>query len=86
MLRSDLSDSSRDSLAVLVELIEPDQHIPRLASIRWTQNSSVVQLVDNPGSTTVADPEPPLQQGGGTSKILQACFGRLAEERVSFSF
>jgi len=48
--------------AILVELVEPDEHIPRLAAIGRAQDPSVVQLVDDSGGPAVADAQAPLKQ------------------------
>ena len=47
--------------AVLIQLIETNQHVAGFAAIRWTQNPGVVQLVDDACGPSIADPEPSLQ-------------------------
>ena len=48
--------------AVLIQLIEPDQHVAGFAPIRRAEYSSIVQLVDDPGGASVADAQPSLKQ------------------------
>ena len=48
--------------AVLIQLIESNQNVARLAPIRRTQNARIVQLIDDACRPAVADAEPPLEQ------------------------
>src|SRR5687767_7152549 len=80
-----LSLSPAPLLAVLVQLIEPHQHLAGLAPVRRAQDPCVVQLVDDPRRASVSDPESPLQQGSGAALVLNARFGGLAEQYVALA-
>src|SRR6188472_2244746 len=69
--------------AVLVELVEPDQHLARLRPVRRPEDAGVVQLVDDARGTAIADAEPALQQRGRAALVLDADLRRLAEQRVA---
>src|SRR5690606_37136176 len=75
--------ASRFSSDVLVQLVQPDRHVARLAAVGWPEDPGVVELVDDPGGAAIANPQPPLQQRRAAALVLDAGLGRLAEERVA---
>src|SRR5205809_6650534 len=56
----------------LIQLLEPHQHIPRLAAVGRSQNARQLELVDDPRRAPVADAHAPLQQGGRSQLVLDA--------------
>src|SRR6266496_5540727 len=57
-----LKGSTGWSRADLVQILEADEHVPRLASVGGTQNPGQLELIDDPRRSAVADAHPSLQQ------------------------
>src|SRR6185503_5377288 len=70
-------------LAVLVQLVQPNENLAGLGTVRRTENAGLVQLVDDAGGTTIPDPEFSLQERRRPELVLDAGLGRLAEELVA---
>src|SRR5690606_8408212 len=45
-----------------IQRVEPDEHLAWLRAVRWAEHARVVELVDDPRRTAVADAQPPLEQ------------------------
>ena len=61
-VRKDSGKTDTTSPAILLQLIKPHQHLPRLAPIRRPQNPRRVQLVDDARRPPIPDPQLPLQE------------------------
>src|SRR5205809_7720144 len=69
----------------LIQLLEPHQHIPRLAAVGGAEDPRQLELVDDPRRASVADAHAPLQQGGRSQLVLDADLGGLPEQRVALA-
>src|SRR5712691_1770894 len=67
----------------LIELLESHQDIPWFRTVRRTQDSRQLQLVDDPRRPTVPDAHASLQQRGRAELILDAHFRGLPEQGVT---
>src|SRR5256885_5511092 len=65
--------------ADLVQIVEPNEHVPRLAAVRRPEDPGQLELVDDAGCAAIADAHAPLQQGGGADLVVDAHLGGLAE-------
>ena len=45
-----------------LELVQPDQHVTGLGSVRRAEYAGEVQLIDDTGGAAVTNFEPPLEQ------------------------
>src|SRR6266513_4478136 len=77
--------SALGTTANLVEIIQPDQNIPRLGPIRGSQDPGQFKLIDDAGGATVPDAHAPLQQRGRAELVLNADFRGLAEQGIAFA-
>src|SRR2546422_8716596 len=67
----------------LIQLLQPHEHVPRLAPVRRPQDAGELQLIDDPGGPAVPDAHAALQQRRGAQLVLDADFGGLAEQHVA---
>src|SRR5438132_3504409 len=68
-----------------VQLLQPHQHVPRLAPVRRPQDTGELQLIDYPGRPAVPDAHAALQQRRRAQLVLDADFRRLAEQRIALT-
>src|SRR5207302_3937362 len=84
-MRSCNERSALGTTANLVEIVQSDQHVPWFRTVRRTQNSRQLQLVDDPRRPTVPDAHASLQQRGRAELILDAHFRGLPEQGVTLA-
>src|SRR5690349_9515949 len=84
-LRSLESARARESAAILVDLIDPDAHVPRFAPVRRAENPGLLELVHDARGAAVADAQLPLQQRGGPALVLDAGDRGLLELGIALS-
>src|SRR5712692_764119 len=66
----------------LIQLLQPHQHVARLAAVGRTQDPGHFQLVDDAGGSAIADAHTTLQQRRRPELILDAHLSGLAEQRI----
>src|SRR2546425_9867947 len=70
----------------LIQLLDPHQHVSRLAAFRGAEDPDLLQLVDNARRPAVADAHAPLQQRGRANLVLDAHLGGLPEQEIPRAF
>src|SRR2546422_11469359 len=70
----------------LIQLLEPHQHVSRLAAVRGAEDPDLLQLVDDARCPAVADAHAPLQQRGRADLVLDADLGGLPEQGIPRAF
>src|SRR5574342_1428216 len=80
-----MRDQRPVSATNLIELLEPYQHVARLAAVLGSEDSGQLELIDDPRRAAVADAHATLQQGGGAELVLDAHLRRLPEQRVALA-
>src|SRR6185437_1447839 len=68
-----------------VQILEPGEHVARLGSIGWTEDSRVVQLINDTRCASVSNLQPALQQRGRAQLMLNDHLGRLTKEFVALT-
>src|SRR5882762_320938 len=77
--------SALSGSADLIQLVQSHQHIPRLRSVRWSQDPCQLQLVDDPRRPAVPDAHAPLEQRRRAELVLDADLGGLAEQGIALA-
>src|SRR5215218_231559 len=62
----------RSLVAVLLDLVDADPHVPRLAAVGRTEDAGLLELIHDPRRPAIADAELPLQQRGRAALVLDA--------------